>query len=57
MTFRGRSSLFRHPGECRDLAGASQGKVEIPAFAGMTAEWNDRLFNGGIKNGARADAG
>src|SRR3546814_4916986 len=28
--------LSRHPGEGRDLAGASEGKVEIPAFAGMT---------------------
>jgi hypothetical protein len=27
---------LRHPGEGRDLAGALQSKVEIPAFAGMT---------------------
>jgi len=29
---------FRHPGEGRDLAGASYIEVEIPAFAGMTAD-------------------
>ncbi len=30
--------MFRHPGEGRDLAGATIGEVEIPAFAGMTDE-------------------
>src|SRR3546814_17650676 len=28
--------LSRHPGEGRDIAGASEGKVELPAFAGRT---------------------
>jgi hypothetical protein len=29
-------NLDRHPGEGRDLAGASKRHDEIPAFAGMT---------------------
>jgi hypothetical protein len=32
----GKATLARHPGEGRDLAGASVRKGEIPAFAGMT---------------------
>jgi len=31
-------ALPRHPGEGRDLAGALYIEVEIPAFAGMTAD-------------------
>src|SRR3546814_19375058 len=34
---------YRHPGEGRDLAGASSSEGEIPAFAGMTllCGWGD----------------
>jgi hypothetical protein len=33
-------SLVCHPGEGRDLTGAPECEVEIPAFAGMTIQTN-----------------
>src|SRR3546814_4749999 len=35
---KARASIFRHPGEGRDLTLASPCNVEIPAFAGMRSE-------------------
>ena len=56
----GTTPIYRHPGEGRDLAGASGRDDDIPAFAGMTIQW--RLSNSSaprrragrrIRNGGR----